>query len=59
VPAPHAGKLVVERKSGKHWRKVRTVRTSKAGRYKVKLPRAGVYRVRAGSVAGTATRISS
>jgi stage II sporulation protein D len=57
VPAPRGGKLVVERKSGKHWRKVRTIRTSKAGRYKVKVPRAGLYRVRSGSVAGTATRV--
>ena len=56
-PAPRGRELVVERKAGKRWKAVRKVRTTKAGHYKAKVPRTGVYRVRKGSVAGPAARV--
>jgi len=49
---------VIERKAGERWKPVRKTRTTKAGRYRVKLARTGVYRVRNGSVAGPAVRLS-
>jgi hypothetical protein len=33
------------------------VRTTKAGRYRAKVKRAGIYRVRRGGVAGPAVRV--
>jgi stage II sporulation protein D len=56
TPAPRR-KLVVERRTGAGWRKVTKVRTTKSGRYRVDIGRAGVYRVRAGRVAGPAVRV--
>jgi stage II sporulation protein D len=56
TPAPRR-KLVVERRSGRRWNLVTKVRTTKAGRYRLRLDRAGVYRVRAGRVAGPAVRV--
>lgn len=57
APAPRGRVLLVERKTGGHWKLVRRTRTTKAGRYRVKLSRTGVYRVRKGSVAGPAVRL--
>jgi len=58
APAPRGRLLVIERKAGERWKPVRKTRTTKAGRYRVKLARTGVYRVRNGSVAGPAVRLS-
>jgi stage II sporulation protein D len=56
-PAPRGGRLVLESRRGGHWRRVRTARTTRAGRYRVRVPRRGTYRVAAGSVAGPAVRV--
>ena len=56
TPAPRR-KLIVERRAGRDWRTVTKVRTTTAGRYRVELGRGGVYRVRAGRVAGPAVRV--
>ncbi|HEY1358184.1 MAG TPA: SpoIID/LytB domain-containing protein [Thermoleophilaceae bacterium] len=58
TPAPRARKLAVERRSHRRWRRVAVVRTSKGGRYALNLKRRGLYRVRSGSVAGPAVRVS-
>jgi stage II sporulation protein D len=55
-PAPRARRLVLERRADGDWRRVRTLRTTKAGRYRVSAPRLGTFRVRAGAVAGPAVR---
>jgi SpoIID/LytB domain protein len=57
-PAPRGRRLAVERRSGHHWKRVATVRTSRRGSYRAVLRSAGVYRVRAGSIAGPAVRLS-
>jgi stage II sporulation protein D len=57
TPAPKRRLLAVERRVGGHWRTVRRVRTTAAGRYRVNIGRAGTYRVRAGKVAGPAVRV--
>jgi stage II sporulation protein D len=57
APAPRGRTLVVERKRGKRWVPAGKGRTTNAGRYRVKVKRAGVYRVRSGSVAGPAARV--
>ena len=51
-PAPRGGRLVLERKKGRSWRKVRTTLTGRDGRFSVRVAARGVYRVRAGAVAG-------
>jgi stage II sporulation protein D len=56
-PAPRKHRLRVERRAGGRWRKVATTRTGAHGRYRVELDRAGVYRVRAGSVTGPHVRL--
>jgi stage II sporulation protein D len=56
-PAPRSHRLVIERRVGDSWRRVRVARTGRAGRYRVRVGRRGVYRVRAGSVAGPAVRV--
>jgi stage II sporulation protein D len=58
TPAPRRGRLVLERRSGRRWRRVATLRTARDGRYAVSVTRRGVYRVRAESVAGPAVRVS-
>jgi stage II sporulation protein D len=55
-PAPRR-KLTVERRVRGRWRAVTKVRTTKSGRYRLDIGRAGVYRVRAGRVAGPAVRV--
>jgi stage II sporulation protein D len=57
APAPRGRKLLVERKAGKRWKAAGEVRTTKAGRYRAKVKRAGIYRVRRGGVAGPAVRV--
>jgi stage II sporulation protein D len=56
-PAPKRRTLVLERRSGGRWHAVRRARTTKTGRYRVGIGRAGIYRVRSGSVAGPPVRV--
>jgi stage II sporulation protein D len=56
-PAPRRHRLRVERRVGGRWQLVGFEDTSRRGRYRVELERAGVYRVRAGSVAGPRVRV--
>jgi SpoIID/LytB domain protein len=56
-PAPRSRRLVVERRVGGHWTFVRRVRTTTLGAYRVSIERAGLYRVRSGSVAGPTVRV--
>jgi stage II sporulation protein D len=56
-PAPRTHRLRVERRVGGRWRLVGFEDTGRRGRYRVELERAGVYRVRAGSVAGPRVRV--
>ena len=56
-PAPRGGRLVLERRRGGRWQRVRETLTSADGRYRARVPARGVYRVRAGAVAGPAVRV--
>ena len=56
-PAPHGREVVFERRSGTRWRRVALVGTDSHGRFRAAAPRKGVYRVRAGAVAGAPTRV--
>jgi hypothetical protein len=56
-PAPRGRRLVVERREAGHWRRVTRIRTTSSGGYRLSIDRAGLYRVRAGSVAGPAVRV--
>ena len=56
-PAPRRRLLLVERRRGHRWRIAARVRSSDRGRFRAELRRSGVYRVRAGSVAGAAVRM--
>jgi stage II sporulation protein D len=56
-PAPRRGRFVLERQRGGKWRRVASARTGRDGRYRVRVPRRGTYRVVAGSVAGPAVRV--
>jgi stage II sporulation protein D len=56
-PAPHGRALTVERRVASGWRSAKTVRVEASGRYRSTVGRAGVYRVRAGTVAGPAVRM--
>jgi stage II sporulation protein D len=56
-PAPRSYRALVERKAGRAWKLVGEVRLSRAGAAYVKLDRAGVYRVRSGSIEGPAVRV--
>ena len=56
-PAPRGGKLVLERRVGPRWKRARLVRTGRHGRYRARVHRRGVYRVRAGGVSGPAARV--
>jgi len=58
TPAPSGRRLAVERRSGGRWRRVASARTSRGGGYYLRVKRRGVYRVRGGSVAGPAVRVS-
>jgi hypothetical protein len=56
-PAPRGRRLAVQRKMGEGWRTVSRERTSRLGRYRAQLEVPGLYRVKAGSVAGPAVRV--
>ena len=56
-PAPRRRALLVERRHGTRWTRVSEIQTTSRGRYRSTLGTAGIYRVRAGSVAGPAVRI--
>jgi stage II sporulation protein D len=56
-PAPRHHRLMVERRRHGRWSGVARVRTTAHGRYRAAVARAGVYRVRAGGVAGPAVRV--
>jgi stage II sporulation protein D len=57
APAPRSRRILVERLSGGAWESVSRTRTSRTGRYRTPVGGDGVYRVRAGSVAGPAVRV--
>jgi stage II sporulation protein D len=57
TPVPKRRVLIVERRVEGSWRKVGKVRTTKTGRYRMDIGRAGVYRVRSGRVAGPRVRV--
>jgi stage II sporulation protein D len=56
-PVPAGRRLAVERRVRGRWVRVAVVRTSRAGGFRAELRRAGLYRVRAGDVAGAAVRV--
>ncbi|HEU0024122.1 MAG TPA: SpoIID/LytB domain-containing protein [Thermoleophilaceae bacterium] len=56
-PAPRGRRLALERRENGRWRRVGTVRTWAGGHYRAAVQRLGVYRVRAGAVAGPAVRL--
>jgi len=56
-PVPRRRTISLERRDARRWRHVRTLRTSRRGAYRAAVRRRGLYRVRAGAVAGPATRI--
>ncbi|MBN1528757.1 MAG: SpoIID/LytB domain-containing protein [Thermoleophilaceae bacterium] len=56
-PAPKRALLVVERRLAGRWVKVRRVRMGSRGRYRADVSARGVYRVRAGVIAGPAVRV--
>jgi stage II sporulation protein D len=57
TPAPRSRRLLVERHSGEGWERLSRIQTSRTGRYRTTVAGDGVYRVRAGSVAGPAARV--
>jgi hypothetical protein len=56
-PAPRRRALELQRRAGDRWRTLRLVQTTASGRYRVEIGRAGLYRVRSGTVAGPAVRV--
>jgi stage II sporulation protein D len=56
-PVPRGRRLVVERRSAGHWKRAGGARLTRSGRYHATLRSAGLYRVRAGSLAGPAVRV--
>ena len=56
-PAPRERRLRVERRTDGRWRRVAFTRTDLRGRYRAELAQPGVYRVRAGTVAGPRVRL--
>ena len=56
-PAPRGGRLALERRHAGRWRRVRVTLTSADGRFRTSVGTRGVYRVRAGTVAGPAVRV--
>jgi stage II sporulation protein D len=56
TPAPKR-RLALERRGRDGWLVVTKLRTTAGGRYRVNIGRAGVYRVRAGRVAGPSVRV--
>jgi stage II sporulation protein D len=56
-PAPRTRRLALQRKAGPGWRTVAHVRAVRHGRYRIEVAAPGVYRVKAGTVAGPAVRV--
>jgi stage II sporulation protein D len=56
-PAPGRRQLALERRTDGLWLRVRRIRTTRTGRFRTGVPGVGVYRVRAGVVAGPAVRV--
>jgi stage II sporulation protein D len=56
-PAPRGRRLAVERRSGRRWEPVAVARTTRSGQYRVRLARAGVYRVRRDAIVGPRVRV--
>ena len=56
-PAPRSRRLTVELRRGRRWRATGAVGTTARGRYRSPIAVPGVYRVRAGGVAGPPVRV--
>jgi stage II sporulation protein D len=56
-PARKGAKIIVQRRVGKRWKPVATGRLGSAGRYRVYVKRAGLYRVVSARDAGPAVRV--
>ena len=56
-PAPRSRRVLVERRRGGRWRRVGAAATTARGRYRSPIAVAGIYRVRAGGIAGPAVRV--
>jgi stage II sporulation protein D len=56
-PVPRKRVLGLERRVGGKWRPAKRVRTSRAGRYHVRLSTPGTFRVRYGAVTGPTVRV--
>jgi stage II sporulation protein D len=56
-PAPRDRRLTVERRTDGGWRTVTHIRTTDSGRYRLGIDQGGLYRVRAGTVAGPSVRV--
>jgi stage II sporulation protein D len=56
-PVPKRRVLIVERRADGGWKRIGKARTTKTGRYRMEIGRAGVYRVRSGRVAGPRVRV--
>jgi stage II sporulation protein D len=56
-PAPRGRRLAVERRTGRRWRRIAVVHTTRNGAYHLRLARPGLYRVRRGMVAGPRVRV--
>jgi stage II sporulation protein D len=56
-PAPRGRRILLEQRIGGRWTRLRGARTSRRGGYAVRVAARGVYRMRAGSVAGPAVRV--
>jgi stage II sporulation protein D len=57
TPVPKRRVLTVERRAKRGWRPIGKVRTTRTGRYRLDIGRAGFYRVRSGRVAGPSVRV--
>jgi stage II sporulation protein D len=56
-PAPRGSRLVLERRRGDGWQRVRETLAAADGRFRARVPSRGTYRVRAGVIAGPAVRV--
>lgn len=56
-PRPRSGAVVVERRTGRGWRRVGRAAVAADGSYRAEVRKAGVYRVRSGAVVGPAVTL--
>ncbi|MDQ4048793.1 MAG: hypothetical protein M3131_05330, partial [Actinomycetota bacterium] len=56
-PAPRSRRVLVERRGGGRWQSFAAIETTAHGRFRSPVAAPGVYRVRAGRVAGPAVRV--